>query len=40
MDTEGATESDRINPLSLNSDQHEFSPDKIHTMSRAKSMTN
>ena len=26
-----------LNPLSPNSDQHQFSPNDIHTMSRAKS---
>ena len=26
-----------LNPLSLNRDQHQFSPNDIHTMSRAKS---
>ena len=27
-----------LNPLSPNSDQHQFSPNKIHRLSRAKSM--
>ena len=27
----------RVNPLSLNSDQHQFSPNNIHRLSRAKS---
>ena len=29
---------ERFNPLSPNSDQHQFSPNKIHRLSRAKSM--
>ena len=28
----------KINPLSPNSDQHQFSPNDIHRLSRAKSM--
>ena len=27
-----------VNPLSVNSDQHEISPNNIHTMSREKDM--
>ena len=30
--------SSEINPISSNSDQHQFSPNDIHRLSRAKSM--